>query len=81
MAEKAKIFSSGGGQAVELPKSCQFPDDQREVLARRHGNRVILEAVPERPAVWPQEFLDLIGSIDEELDIPPRTSSLKDPFE
>jgi antitoxin VapB len=63
MTTKAKIFTNGGSQAVRLPKSCRFPEGQREVLVRREGNRVILEPVNE----WPQEVIDLIGSIDEDL--------------
>ncbi len=31
--EYAKIFSNGGSQAVRLPKSCRF--DQDEVLVNR----------------------------------------------
>lgn len=78
MSEKAKLFTNGGSQAVRLPKSCRFPDDQREVLVRREGNRVILEPANE----WPQEVLDLIGTFDEdEVEIPARTSSLENPFD
>ena len=78
MSEKAKIFTNGGSQAVRLPKSCRFPEAQREVLVRREGNRVILEPASE----WPQEVLDLIGTFDEdEVQLPARTSSLKNPFD
>ena len=79
MVEKAKIFTNGGSQAVRLPKSCRFPDDQREVRVRREGNRVILEPLNE----WPQEFLDLIGSVKDEIEPYPqeRLSDLKNPFE
>jgi antitoxin VapB len=38
--EYAKIFSNGGSQAVRLPKSCRF--DQDEVLVNRIGKAVIL---------------------------------------
>ncbi len=44
MAEVAKIFMSGGSQAVRLPRKYRFPD-QEEVLILREGNRVILEPV------------------------------------
>jgi virulence-associated protein VagC len=43
MSERAKIFQNGGSQAVRLPKSCRFGDDQEEVIVRRVGNQVILE--------------------------------------
>ena len=38
--ETAKIFTNGGSQAVRLPKSCRFDDD--EVLVNRIGSIVIL---------------------------------------
>lgn len=38
--EIAKVFSNGGSQAVRLPKSCRFEQD--EVLANRVGSIVIL---------------------------------------
>ena len=38
--EVAKVFSNGGSQAVRLPKSCRF--DQDEVLVNRIGSVVIL---------------------------------------
>jgi antitoxin VapB len=78
MSEKAKIFMNGGSQAVRLPKAFRFPDDQHEVLVRREGNKVILEPTN----VWPQELIDLIGSVDEEIERYPQEplSKLKDPF-
>ena len=41
MAERAKIFKSGGSQAVRLPKQHRFEDGE-EVLIYRQGRRVIL---------------------------------------
>ena len=38
--ETARIFLNGGSQAVRLPKSCRFEED--EVLINRIGNAVIL---------------------------------------
>ena len=38
--ETAKLFSNGGSQAVRLPKSCRFDDD--EVYVNRVGKAVIL---------------------------------------
>ena len=38
--EYAKIFTNGGSQAVRLPRSCRF--DQDEVLVNRIGKAVIL---------------------------------------
>lgn len=79
MAQRAKIFTNGGSQAVRLPKSCRFPDDQREVLVRRVGRRVILEPADE----WSSEFLGTLGAWEEEIERPPAKaiSKKKDPFE
>ena len=38
--EYARIFTNGGSQAVRLPKSCRFED--QEVLVRRIGKIVLL---------------------------------------
>jgi len=75
---RAKIFHNGGSQAVRLPKSCRFPDDQQEVLVRRVGRRVILEPADE----WSSEFLEALGSWKEKIERPPSRaiSKKKDPF-
>jgi antitoxin VapB len=57
-AGRAKLFMSGGSQAVRLPKEFRF-EDQREVLIYRQGRRVILES---EERAWSPEFLDLAGS-------------------
>lgn len=56
--DKAKLFQSGGSQAVRLPKQYRF-DGQDQVVIYRRGNQVILE--PENTS-WSQEFLDLAGA-------------------
>jgi antitoxin VapB len=78
MAGRAKIFTNGGSQAVRLPKSCRFPDDQGEVLARRVGRRVILEPADE----WPSDFLETLGAWKDEIERPASgaISKMKDPF-
>jgi antitoxin VapB len=78
MTERAKIFYNGGSQAVRLPKSCRFPDDQREVVARRAGRKVILEPADE----WSSAFIEALGSVDEEIERPKaqRIAKKKDPF-
>ncbi|MCL1849156.1 MAG: AbrB/MazE/SpoVT family DNA-binding domain-containing protein [Clostridiales bacterium] len=38
--ETAKLFTSGGSQAVRLPKSCRFPGD--EVAVKKVGEIVML---------------------------------------
>jgi antitoxin VapB len=58
MAGRAKLFKSGGSQAVRLPKQYRF-ERQREVLIHREGDRVILEPVRRS---WSARFLGLAGS-------------------
>jgi antitoxin VapB len=58
MAVRAKLFKSGGSQAVRLPKEYRF-EGQEEVLVHRDGERVILEPVRRK---WSREFLELAGS-------------------
>jgi len=79
LAGRAKIFTNGGSQAVRLPKSVRFPDDQREVLVRRVGRRVILEPADE----WTPEFLETLGAWKEPIERPKSrpVSKKKDPFE
>jgi antitoxin VapB len=79
VATRAKIFRNGGSQAVRLPKSCRFTDDQEEVIVRRVGRQVILEPADE----WSEEFLACLGSWHDDIPRPaPRTiGAKKDPFE
>jgi antitoxin VapB len=58
VADRAKLFKSGGSQAVRLPKGYRF-EGQDEVVIYRVGSRVILE--PKRRE-WSREFLELAGS-------------------
>ena len=54
---RAKLFQNGGRQAARLPKECRFTA-QGEVLVRRDGRRVILEAADE----WPDTFRACLGA-------------------
>ena len=47
MKERAKLFVSGGSQAVRLPKAYRF-ENQGEVRISREGDRVILEPARRR---------------------------------
>jgi antitoxin VapB len=78
MAERAKIFTNGGSQAVRLPKSVRFSDDQREVLVRRVGRKVILEPADE----WTRDFIAALGAWDEDIERPKAKpiAARKDPF-
>ena len=58
MSDRAKLFKSGGSQAVRLPREYRF-EDQDEVMIYRQGNRIILEGVRRR---WQKKFLELAGA-------------------
>jgi antitoxin VapB len=74
---RAKLFQNGGSQAVRLPKECRFAD-QREVIVRREGRRVILEA----PDEWSDEFRACLGSWSRDIPRPKQQAlrKVRDPF-
>jgi antitoxin VapB len=76
--EKAKLFQNGGSQAVRLPKSCRFPEDQREVVVKKVGRRIILEPVDE----WQPEFVASLGTWEGSIERPAPEPILdvRDPF-
>jgi antitoxin VapB len=78
MTARAKLFKNGGSQAVRLPKDCRFPDDQREVVVRREGRRIVLEPVD----AWPEDFLSCIGAWQGEIPRPRQDGGLpvREPF-
>ena len=45
-AVRAKVFWSGGSQAVRLPKALRL--ESSEVVIRRDGRRLVLEPQPEQ---------------------------------
>ena len=58
MRDRAKLFRTGGSQAVRLPKKYRF-QGQGEVLISREGKRVVLEGTKRS---WSWRFIDLAGS-------------------
>lgn len=61
-AIEAKLFQSGGSQAVRLPKAFRFEGDR--VRIRRDGDAVILEPFPmKRKFKTEQEVLDWLETI------------------
>ncbi len=58
MSERAKLFMSGGSQAVRLPKAYRF-ENQKEVWISRKGRQVVLEPTRRR---WSPAFLALAGT-------------------
>jgi len=72
-SSRARIFLHGGSQAVRLPRSCRFPDGHDEVLVRRDGRRVVLEALDE----WSAAFPGCHGAWRGEIAGPQKASTLK----
>jgi virulence-associated protein VagC len=66
MKARAKIFLNRGRQAVRLPTSFWFAEDQQEVLIHRVGRQVIIEPVDE----WTREFLGALGAWKEPIERP-----------
>lgn len=44
-SRRAKIFWSGGSQAVRLPKELRLPGDEVEI--RRRGSTLVIETLPD----------------------------------
>jgi len=61
MGDRAKLFRTGGSQAVRLPRKYRF-DGQSEVLIRREGKRVVLESTKR---TWSRRFMELAGSAND----------------
>ena len=76
-ASRTKLFQNGGSQAVRLPKECRFTAPG-EVLVRRQGRRVILEAADD----WPDRFRACLGAWRGKIPRPTqqRVRDLRDPF-
>ena len=63
----AKLFRTGGSQAVRLPKECQMPGD--EVVVVLEDQRLIIEPLNKRG--WSRDFLQMISTPASE-DLLPR---------
>lgn len=64
----AKLFTTGGSQAVRLPKEFRFDAD--EVSIRREGHAVVLEPLKKRK--WPRGFFASIRVADPKFRRPPQ---------
>ncbi len=58
--ETAKLFTTGGSQAVRLPKEYRF--EGTEVFIRKEGDAVIIE--PKSRPRWPRRFFQRIRITD-----------------
>ena len=76
MGERARLFRTGGSQALRLPKKFRF-DGQTEVLIRREGKRVVLESAKRG---WSRRFIELAGSA-EGFPYPPEPPAVEPPLD
>ncbi len=72
MTAVAKLFNTGGSQAVRLPKEFRFPG---KTVTLRRTKKGVVQILPhddleERRA----RFLKLAGSCPDLLDVPPHTT-------
>ena len=67
MTRKAKLFVSGGSQAVRLPADCRFAG--KEVFISKNGERVVLSPKPESWAEFlahgPRATSDFLEGIED----------------
>jgi antitoxin VapB len=71
MEDRAKLFRTGGSQAVRLPRPYRFQGN--EVVIRREGRRVVLE---EARRTFSRRFLALAGSA-RDFPYPPEPSAVE----
>lgn len=62
--KRARLFWTGGSQAVRLPKEFRFEGDA--VLVRREGSAVILEP----SQTWPEGYVDSFAGIPDDFARP-----------
>jgi antitoxin VapB len=74
--DRAKLFRSGGSQAVRLPKAYRF--DGEEVSIHREGDRVILEPMSaprprtrDEALAWLEGIQHMVGPDFPDRDQPP----------
>ena len=64
----AKLVTTGGSQAVRLPREFRFDGD--EVSIRREGRAVVLEPIAKRK--WPRGFIEMLRKGDSGIKRPPQ---------
>lgn len=66
----AKLFTTGGSQAIRLPKEYRF--EGTEVAIRKEGPSVIIEPKTHKP--WPRNFFKRIRITDKAFKRPKQFS-------
>ena len=72
MPKTAKLFTTGGSQAIRLPKEFRFPG--KTVSLRRTKRGVLITAVEDDLEARRQRFIKLAGSCPDLPDVPRHTT-------
>ena len=72
MIKTAKLFSTGGSQAVRLPKEFRFPG--KTVTLRRTAKGVLITATEDDLEERRRRFIALAGSCPDFPDVPRQTT-------
>jgi antitoxin VapB len=83
VSKPAKLFSSGGSQAVRLPAEFRFSGVEVVYVRRNAAGEVVLSSQPPRPYAHFMAVRDQLGPVPEEFLGPAERaqgSSTRDPF-
>jgi antitoxin VapB len=72
MTKTAKLFTTGGSQAIRLPKEFRFPG--KAVRLRRTRTGVLVTSEPDDLEERRQRFIKLAGSCPDLPDVPRHTT-------
>jgi antitoxin VapB len=72
MAKTAKLFTTGGSQAIRLPKEFRFPG--KTVSLRRTKRGVLVTPAEDDFEARRQRFINLAGSCPDLPGVPPHTT-------
>jgi antitoxin VapB len=73
MTKVTKLFTTGGSQAIRLPKGFRFPGET--VSLHRTKRDVLITAVEDDLEARRQRFMKLASSCPDLPDVPPHTTS------
>ena len=73
MIKTAKLFTTGGSQAIRLPKEFRVPG--KAVRLRRTKTGVLVTSEPDDLEERRQRFIKLAGSCPDFPDVPPPTGT------
>ena len=72
MTKTAKLFTTGGSQAIRLPKEFRFPGN--EVKLRRTRRGLLVTPAEDDPEERRRKFMKFAGAFPDLPDVPPHTT-------